>query len=340
MLDPKRILTIVPNWLGDAAMATPALRALHRRFPNAEHYAAGPPSACALLEGLPFLHGFVPTTKSSHLNWLAAALNARALRCDLAVVLPHSMRAALLARISGASVRLGYARDRRDALLTHVVEPYRENGRIQPIYMAKEYLDLVAEIGCEDDDRGLELVASDRAIAAVREYLPEGGPLVGFAPGAAFGPSKRWPAERYAAVADRLHDEIDARCVLLTGPGEEDTRAAVQAAAKHKLLVCDEGRPTLESLKATISQLDLLVCNDSGPRHVAVAFGVPAICIMGPTSPAYSGGPYERGELVRIDVDCGPCQKPVCTTDHRCMTGVSVERVVEAASAYLPQSRV
>ena len=93
-------------------------------------------------------------------------------------------------------------------------------------------------------------------------------------------------------------------------------------------------------LKATISQLDLLIGNDSGTRHVAVAFGVPTICIMGPTSPVYSEGPYERGQVLRVDVDCGPCQKPICETDHRCMTQITPDTVVQAAMAFLPKAKV
>ena len=166
-------------------------------------------------------------------------------------------------------------------------------------------MDLVVALGGSDDHKGLELAANDRAIAEVKEHLVGDGPFVGFAPGAAFGPSKRWPPERYAAVADELREQAGAQCVLLTGPGEEDTRAAVQTAARHPLIECDEGHPTIASLKASISQMDLLVCNDSGPRHVAVAFHVPTICIMGSTKPEYSCGPYEQGEVLRVDVDLG-----------------------------------
>jgi heptosyltransferase-2 len=185
---------------------------------------------------------------------------------------------------------------------------------------------------------GLELHADPEVLSAVRSRLPAGGPLVGFAPGAAFGPSKRWLPERFAAVADALRERSDARCVLLTGPGEEDTRAEVQRAARTPLLEPDQGAPGIETLKAVVSQLDLMVCNDSGPRHVAVAFRVPTVCIMGPTSPQYSCGPYERGELLRVDVDCGPCQKPTCRTDHRCMTRIPADWVVRAALDHLPHA--
>jgi heptosyltransferase-2 len=109
----------------------------------------------------------------------------------------------------------------------------------------------------------------------------------------------------------------------------------VLAAARRPLFRPDCGQPTIDTLKATVSLLELLVCNDSGARHVAVAFKVPALSILGPTSPAYSSGPYEQGEVLRVDVDCGPCQRPTCRTDHRCMTRISTERVVEAALRYL-----
>ncbi len=334
----RRILALVPNWVGDVAMCTPALRALHRRFPDAELTVAGKASACALLEGLPWIARRVALPNRPGLALMMASAKVLAPHAaDLAVVFPHSFRAALLARLTGARRRLGYARGGRSALLTDAPAPYRENGRITPIYMGREYLDLVKVLGCEDDGRGLELRADPEEVERIRARLGGPGPLVGLAPGAAFGPSKRWPAERYARVADMLAERTGARCVVLTGPGEEDTRQAVMDAARTPLIEVDGGRPTLSSLKAAVSQLDLLISNDSGPRHVAIAFGVPVVCIMGPTSPAYSNGPYERGRVLRIDVDCGPCQRPVCRTDHRCMTGISPEWVFETALEFLPR---
>lgn len=338
---PKHILAIVPNWLGDVAMCTPALRTLKQRFPKAELAVAGPHPACALLEGLACIDVLIPF--KSRPGLLATIQLARKLRpCarDLAVVFPHSARAALIARLAGSRRILGYDRGGRKWLLTDRVQPHTEDGRIAPVYMTWEYLDLLAPLGCEYDGFGLELAVSDRDVAAVKEHLVGQGPIVGFAPGAAFGPSKRWPAERFAAVADELTETTGATCVLLCGPNEEDTRAAVQSAARHKLTECDEGYPTIGKLKAAVKCLDLLICNDSGPRHVAVALGVPTITIMGPTRPAYSCGPYERGEVIRVDVDCGPCQQPVCRTDHRCMTRIDVARVVGSARAALPTSRV
>lgn len=317
-------------------MCTPALRALHRRFPAARITVAGRNVACAALRGLPYLSGEIALpAKPGILRMMALSTRLHRAGADLTVVFPHSFRAALLAYIARSRQRLGYDRGGRRRLLTDALEPHKSGDAIQPIYMAREYLELVAHLGCKDDEKGLELRAEPEAAAAIRTRLEGDGPLVGLAPGAAFGPSKRWLPERYAQVADRLHDALGARCVLLTGPDEEDTREAVVAATHTGFRVADGGHPTIDTVKATISQLDLLICNDSGTRHVAIAFGVPVLCIMGPTSPDYSTGPYERGEVLRVQVPCGPCQKTVCETDHRCMTKITASQVFEAASRLL-----
>jgi heptosyltransferase II len=329
------IFALLPNWLGDAAMATPALRALRGHFPDATLTVAGRAGACGLLQGLPWIDRFYTLpAKPSALAMSRIARELAPAAADLAVVFPHSIRAALLAYLTHSHKRVGYARGRRSWLFTHPVPPYQENGRTAPIYMAREYLELVATLGCRDDGCGLELACDPQVRDQVRARMPQGRPVVGIAPGGAFGPSKRWMPERFAQVADQLTAD-GAQCVLITGPGEEGIRDAVRNAARAPLHVVDDGRPTIETLKATISQLDLLVGNDSGPRHVAVACKVPVICIMGPTSPRYSEGPYEKGKVLRINVDCGPCQQPTCRTDHRCMTGISAEKVVTAARQFL-----
>ncbi len=335
---PERVLALLPNWIGDVAMCTPALRALRSQYPDAELNVAGRISACDLLAGLPWIQNRIAIPSRPGI-WTLPSLSKvlRPYAGDITVVFPHSFRAAMLARLSGARIRIGYARGWRSALLTQTVAPHRENRRIAPVYMAREYLDLVAGLGCTDDGEGLELAAEPNLVSTIRAKFPPTGPRIGIAPGAAFGGSKRWPAERFAEAADTLIERTGATCVLLTGPGESDLRLELMGHAHSELMECHDGTSTIEDLKATVSQLDLLICNDSGARHVAVAFGVPTVCIMGPTKPAYSVGPYEKGQVLRIDVDCGPCQKPVCRTDHRCMTGISPEWVVDTALRILDE---
>ena len=338
---PKNILAILPNWLGDAAMCTPALRTLHQRFPDAELTVAGPPAACALVDGLPFISHAVPyAPRPGLLRLLRLGRALRPYARDLTVVFPHSFRAAAIAKATGSRRILAYGRNSRSWLVTDAVEPLMQDGNIAPTYMAWEYLDLLDGLDCEYDGFGLQLNADPMAVARVKEHLVGPGPFVGFAPGAAFGDSKRWPVERFAETANRLAEEEGAQCVLLTGPGEEALRDTMLDAVRTPLIICDEKRPTIDTLKATISLLDLLIANDSGPRHVGVGFSIPTICIMGPTEPVYTDSPYERGRVLRVDVDCGPCQRPTCRTDHRCMTEITPDDVVSAALAYLPKARV
>ena len=322
-------------------MCTPALRTLHQRFPDAELTVAGRAPGCDLLRGLPFITRLCPFgAKPGLFRMLQIGRSLRPYARDLTVVFPHSLRAAAIARLTGSGRIVAYARNSRSWLITDPVEPNREDGKISPVYMVWEYLDLLEGLGGEYDGFGLQLKADPMAIARIKEHLVGEGPFVGIAPGAAYGPSKRWPVERFAEVADWLTEGAGAQCILLTGPGEEDTRDAILKAARRPLLICDEGRPTVDTLKATVSLLRLLICNDSGPRHVATGLNVPSICIMGPTKPVYTEGPYEKGRVLRVDVDCGPCQKRTCKTDHRCMTGVTPDAVIDAALAYLPKARV
>lgn len=335
-IPPKHILAFVPNWLGDVVMCTPALRAVKRRFPACHLTAAGRAGCCAVLEGLPWIDTLLPLPeRPGFFKTLALRSALRAVRPDAALVFPHAFRTAWLAWLSGAPTRIGVDRGGRRLLLTDALSRYRENGQPVPRYSALEYLELAARLGAPPDGAGLELAADPAEVAAVRALLDPARPVVGIAPGAAFGPSKRWLPERFAATADRLHREYGAQCVLMTGPGEADTRDAVLDAAETPLIDCSGGQPTLARLKATIACTDVLIGNDSGPRHIAIAFQKPVICIMGSTRPAYTESPWERGAVLRVDVDCGPCQRPHCSTDHRCMTGVTTERVVEAAAAFL-----
>jgi len=330
------ILVHAPNWLGDAAMATPALRALRQRFPRARVTVCGNPGVCALLEGLPHIDTFIPLPGKPGLGEIRA-LFRRALpeRAELGIAFPHSFRAALVLAAAGCRRRLGYGRNGRELLLTHAAPPHTENGVVTPIYMAYEYLCLLKDLNCDDDDRGLELHADDALVTELRAKLDPARPVVGIAPGAAFGPSKQWLPDRYAAVADRLAQEHGAQVLLFTGPGEEDTREAVLDAAKTTLIDPQGSTPSIARLKAGIRACDILIGNDSAPRHIAIAFGKPVICIMGPTSPRYTQSPWERGQILRRDVDCGPCQKPTCTTDHRCMTLITAEEVANAAAEWL-----
>jgi heptosyltransferase-2 len=138
-------------------------------------------------------------------------------------------------------------------------------------------------------------------------------------------------------VADGLVERFDASIVILTAPADWDVYRQIESKMSVRPVHIDEKLMSLPLLKALVSRLNLLLCTDSGARHVAVAFGVPTVVIMGPTDPRYTATDCEKGVIVREEVDCGPCQKKVCPTDHRCMTRITSEKVLEEASVLLEE---
>lgn len=381
---PKSVLVVLPTWVGDFVMATPALRAIRERFAGAQITFLMEPNLRELVRGGDWM--------DECLEWPAAARRrpwdgayrrlARELRSrqfDWAVLLPNSARPAVIAYVARAKRRIGYHRNGRGFLLTdripvrnlrpaHVVSgavrlerprgltpdtgrqgrapaahgayaaetgiPDRSGGRYEPMPLVEYFADLVEFLGCERPGDALELFTTTDSDESVDERIGHAtaGPLVVISPGAKYGAAKCWPAERFAATGDVLTEEMGAQVVVTCGPGEESIARAIGAAMRSRALVLDEPPLTLGELKSLLRRCDLLLCNDAGPRHIGKAFGVPVVTVFGPTHPLWTATAYERERVVRIDIECGPCQQRTCPLGHlQCMTGVSVEMVVGAA---------
>ncbi len=337
----ERIVVRAPNWVGDVVMATPAFRSLRETFPRAHLAVVLRPYVEPILRGAPWFDEVMAVEDRGPGNFAALVRRLRRGRFDLGLLLPNSFRTALEFWLGGVRRRVGYARRGRGPLLTHPVPPPRgEDGRFQPQNMVDYYLRLCAEVGCEELSQREELFITPecqrRADALFEKWsVAPGDRLIAINPGGAFGSSKLWMPERFAAVADELARRHRARIVLVGAPSERPILEAVAAAMTATPILPEPGDLDLDVLKPLMRRCCLLVTNDTGARHYAVAFGVPLVCVMGSTSPLYTNVNLERQEIVRVDVDCGPCQKKVCTTDHRCMTRITPEMVVEAAERLL-----
>jgi heptosyltransferase-2 len=158
--------------------------------------------------------------------------------------------------------------------------------------------------------------------------VSESDPIVVIAPGASYGPSKQWPPGHFARAADALAGQ--ARIVLLGAPGERALAAAVAGAMRTQAADLS-GRIGLGALKAVVKRARVAICNDAGLRHVAVAFGVPCVVLMGPTSLEKTALNLERVTVLVEDVSCRPCYLRECPIDHRCLTRIAPERAVAAA---------
>jgi heptosyltransferase-2 len=341
----EKIAVVLPNHLGDVAMATPALRSLRRGRPEATIRAVMRPHLAPLLSGHPSVDSIVPndTYATRHpLGRLRRRLRVarRIADADVVVVFPNSFGAALLAFASRAPRRIGYARRGRAALLTDALPAPRVDGRFQPIAMERYYLDLALALGCPDLGTTIELArdaASERECDALfaRHGIRADRPLVGIAPGAAFGPSKLWPTRRFAEVAAALAAD-GVEVALIHAPGEEALAREIREAAPGAPIF-DLGGASLglSLLKSVVARSSLVICNDAGARHLAAAFEVPCLVLMGPTSLAYTNLNLKKTRVLREPVECSPCQRKVCPIDHRCMTRLSPGRVLAEARTAL-----
>lgn len=344
----QRILVRSPNWVGDIVMATPTFRCLRRSFPDAYITVLIKKYGRKVIEGGPWFDQVIeydPDAKhkgfSGHLRLLK---ELRRNRFDLAVVLVNSQRGAAEALLSGARLRVGYARGGRGWSFTTRVPPPRENGEIVPINMVDYYLDLCYAIGCSEDTRKTELFTTPAGEAQAESILHEHGwdasrMMIAINPGASFGSSKCWPPEYFARTADELIRRHDCQVIIFSAPKERDIVDAVVSNMEQAVINPAGSGVDLHNLKSITRRCRLLITNDTGPRHYAVAFGLPVVCIMGSTSPRYTDVNLDKTIKVSVDVPCGPCQQKTCPRqEHICMLRVTPEMVVDATEDLLARS--
>lgn len=345
--EPRRILLVLPTWVGDVVMATPFIDGLFQRFDNAEITLLMNRHLYPLLEGSPWVErcefwpprNKTPEAKQQRREQLA---RLRAQQFDLAVMLPNSLRSAWLCFRAGAKRRVGFNRDGRRLLLTDpVAVPNRIKGGYEPLPLCDYYAVLAGALGMPHPGDALTLYLTDEADTAVEQRLASEGvrpeqPLVVLCPGANFGASKCWFPERFAAVADQLVRRHDAAVVISPGPGEEPLAEAIVAAMSERSFLLTAPCLTLGELKSLIADADLLLGNDTGPRHFGRAFDTPRVTVFGPTEQRWTDTSHGHETIVKVDVPCGPCHKKVCPLEEQvCMTRVTVDAVVEACEREL-----
>jgi heptosyltransferase-2 len=336
------VAVFVPNWVGDAVMATPALRALRRRAGRL--VAVGKPYVADVFAGGDLFDEYLPAD-----GIFQVARGLRRQRIDLAVLLSNSFRTALMAWLGRCRRRVGYARYGRSPLLTDALQEVRDaRGRRVPSPALDAYNRLAEAAGCPPPGTRLELSTTAADEAGAGEAWRRAGfdtyaEVVCLNPGGAFGSAKHWPDAYFAELARRLADERGSGVLVLCGPAERGSARAIAAGAGrpavHALADLAE-RLSLGLTKACVRRADLLVTTDSGPRHFAAAFDRPVVTLFGPTHIAWTETYHPRAVHLLKQVECGPCQRRVCPLDHRCMRGLAPAEVFEAAARLLAQSGV
>jgi heptosyltransferase-2 len=339
MSDAQRILVALPNWVGDAVMATPALRALRSHYAEAHITLLGRPAILQVLGDDPRLaDATLETLKGGLLSTWRTAREIRAGRFDLAVLLPNSFRSGLVAWLGRATRRAGYARDGRGWMLTDGMDPPRDAaGKLSPYPARDYYIDLVESLGATVTSRELTLAvdptAADDVLAEVG-YDPD-RPLVMINPGGANNLSKLWLAERFAAVADELAEKRGAQIILNAAPNEQEMLAPVSQAMRNAPLLDFTRRSnTLPQLKALLARCDVLVTTDTGARHIAAAVGSAVVTIFISTDPEWARIDCPRETIVTVNAPFTPVE----TGSHehlQMVRGVTVEMVRSAAETWL-----
>jgi lipopolysaccharide heptosyltransferase II len=332
----SRVLVVSPNWLGDAVMALPAIADVRRHFRDARLIVAARRSIADLFRMSPDVDGVVvlewtgQVLKRDALHRDVVALGAE--KADAAVLLPNSFASAWLVNRAHVPQRWGYAADFRRPLLTRAVTQPRRS-----VHQAAYYQHLVGELGIPAGPLEPSIATPPDAIVGARMLLhsrawDESRPLVAVAPGAAYGTAKRWLPEHFAALLTSLV-KVGAQCVLVGSAGDAETtewikRRVPDGQRRHVLDLT--GVTTLSLLAGVMAIARAFVSNDSGAMHLASAVGVPVAAIFGPTReletrPLPRSG--ARADVLIHPVWCRPCMLRECPIDHRCMKGLSPERV-------------
>jgi heptosyltransferase II len=332
----KKILVRAANWVGDAVLSLPALRAIRERNPQAHIVVLARPWVAGLYcrEAFWDEHLAAPRTWSGRLR-VARILRRR--RFDAAILLPNSFEAALVARLAGIPQRIGYDRDGRGLLLTAAIPP-PQPGDI-PRHESFYYLELLRRAGIIPELPATAPILLDGVEEARRmgrerfEAMGFRQPVIGISPGAENSRAKQWLPERFVEAATLLAASLGA-AVAVFGSSSEQTlgRLVAEQIRRNGCRVLNlAGETTLEQFAEMAAACRVFLSNDSGAMHVASAVGVPTVAVFGPTDwiATAPAGPLAR--VVRQPVECSPCMLRDCPIDHRCMTAVSAEQVAQAA---------
>lgn len=329
------------NWVGDAVMSLPALRAIREQFPRAHISVLVRPWVADLYARESFCDRLIPYTVGRGAAGLKGKLRtARLLRrekFDCAILLQNAFDAALIAWLARIPVRIGYDRDGRGFLLTTAVKTPRR-GDI-PRHERFHYLELLRRAGLIASIPASETIRLEGAASAAQagqQFFRSAGlgdAVIGVSPGAAYGSAKRWLPDRFAEAASAVARDMDAAVAVFGSKDERELASEVAALISARGIRARNfaGETSLAQFIEMAAACQAFLTNDSGAMHIASAVGAPTVAIFGATDHIATGptGPHAR--VIRQPVECSPCLLRECPIDHRCMTAVSAARVAEAA---------
>lgn len=321
-LQSFELLIRSPNWLGDACMAFPMVRAIKRGRPDLKITILGPDKLEELWLSMPEVSRYIGKPAKAGVFAVARRIKATGVPFDAAVLCTNSTRSTLELWLAGIPRRVGFKGSLRAKLLNQIITEPTTDGAKE--HHAHRYMRLAAGIGADIKQDGLWDAGSPPASS-------DGTIRVGVCAGAEYGPAKRWPLERFAAVVNQISAQhAQFRWQLFGAPGEKEMgeKLAAMLHAPHENLV---GKTRLTELIAKLRECQLLLTNDTGTMHLAAALGIPTVSIFGSTCPIETGPLGDRHTVIQHKVPCSPCFDRDCRFGHYdCMTKITPAEVAAA----------
>jgi len=330
----KRIIIRLPNWIGDAVMATPFLHAMRRVFPEAQITLAGRKQVMDLLLHFP---GFDERWEIDSLTPRSLVRRVRSQRFDMGFLLTNSFRSAFVFFLGRVKDRIGYAQDFRRMFLNHSIEP---RGEIMNLSMVEYYMNLLSEFAdLTKMERVMRLYPTEEEREQANLLLLRNGwdgasRLVGINPFSHQWETKRWYPERFAEVADRLIERYHVQCVFVSEEKDRPLMEKIKGMCQNPLIDL-VGKASLPAIPPLLEKYILFITNDSGLMHVAAAMNTPLVAIFGPTDWRRTAPYSRRATLIRKVQDHEPCMSPECRRDFACMAEIATDEVLSAAGKYL-----
>lgn len=334
-----RILVIAPNWIGDAVMSQPLLAAIKVSYPNVAIDVLATPWVAPVYRACSEVTELIEANlRHGQLQWgmrreLAAQIKKR--NYASCYVLPNSLKSALIPWLANIPVRIGYQGELRRFLMT---ETKANSPKMQRIPMVEHYANLSAP--SRNSDTAIcvpQLTPTASALEAARTRLQTAGiqtdTLVVLCPGAEYGPSKRWPAAHFAALAQSiLKAKPNASVVLLGSPSDRAIgEAIVSATASDGRMFNWCGETSLDEAIAIIGMCSNMVSNDSGLMHIGAALQVPQVAIFGSSDPNHTPPNSAKAIVISLHLPCSPCHQRECPLGHlNCLNQISADQVFAA----------
>jgi heptosyltransferase-2 len=332
-----KIVVRTPNWIGDTVLALPAIASLKENFPEAEIWIAAKDWVEELFPSQDFIQGTISLPKLADLKSLRlSSQKLKDFNFDVGLVLANSFSSAFLFYLTRIPERWGYSSDGRGLLLTKSVALKNKD---QSTHQVNYYLNLISGLGLKTILPEIKLSLSQEEREAAEDLLLSSGldttkPLIILAPGAYYGPAKRWPAPKFAELARMFQIKANAEIIIIGSQDELEIAMSIATLMEKEPLIL-AGKTTLRQLLGLISLATLFVTNDSGPMHMANSLKIPVVAIFGPTDPRVTGPFQQPSAVIKKDVPCWPCLYRLCPYDHRCMIRIEPEEVFEASQNLL-----